>query len=260
VRPDFNEYANWSNNYQDRAGTQVDLWLNHTEEGDMNADALVKWMDNNGVSYHYAGSQDPSTGIVTVVDMVDTDQASWSVLSSNDRAINFCYAGSYSSWALQEWLDKAGKVIDVAAYLFVQDSIKYASLAPNVIWQPYADPPGSADHNYCSTYLRDGNNHTDCGPNFPVDYYKQRVSYYLTAANSSIHPDPHPNPTPAPVTPAPVAPATPDDPTTDPAGETLAQVRGRWERLGWQTVVETLAQLRDKITGSFDADKPGFRW
>jgi hypothetical protein len=250
VRPDFNEYGNFSDNNQDRAGTNVDLWLLHTEEGDMDADALVKWMDNNGVSYHYAGSQ-ASDGGVTVVDMVDTDAASWSVMNSNDRAINFCFAGSYTSWSRQDWLDNAGKVIDVAAYLAVADVLKYPHLAANVIMAPYADPPGIADHNYCTVYLKDGNNHTDVGANFPVDVMKQRVAFYWAAANN-IPPqqDPHPNPTPAPTY----------DPTQNAQQEILEQTRGRWAMLGNQTPVEVLAQLRDHLTGSNDAGKPGMTW
>lgn len=255
VRPDFNEYANWSDNSQGRSGTTVDLWLNHTEEGDMDADALVKWMDGNGVSYHYAGSQDPNDGGVTIVDMVDTDQASWSCLNSNNRSINFCYAGSYTSWTRDEWLSKAGKVIDVAAYLFVQDVIKYPGLRADVIMAPYSDPPGMADHNYCSVYLKDGNNHSDVGPNFPVDYMKQRVLYYWQAANSAApHPDPHPQPTPAPAY----------DPANNAAFETLAQVRGRWGRLGKnpngtdRTVIEALGVLVDKATGQDNSGNTEF--
>lgn len=37
------------------------------------------------------------------------------------------------------------------------------------------------------------------------------------------------------------------------------QINGRWEMLGWQTPVETLAELRDAITGSKDAGKTGFK-
>lgn len=253
VRPDFNEYPNFSDNNQDRGGTDVDLWLNHTEEGDMNADALVKWMDNNSVSYHYAGSQDPNDGGVTVVDMVDTDLASWSVMNSNNRSINACYAGSYTSWSRQEWVDKAGKVIDVFAYLAVQDTIKYPKLAAKVIAAPYSDPPGIADHNYCSVYLKDGNNHSDVGPNFPWDVYKAAVAKYWAAANATTPPapDPHPNPTPAPV---------PYDPTQNAQLEVLIQTRGRFAMLGGQTMIETLAQLRDHLTGSKDAGKQGFEW
>jgi hypothetical protein len=39
--------------------------------------------------------------------------------------------------------------------------------------------------------------------------------------------------------------------------ETWDQIRGRWAMLGDQTVVETLAQLRDKVCGTSDAGKPG---
>lgn len=41
--------------------------------------------------------------------------------------------------------------------------------------------------------------------------------------------------------------------------DTYLQINGRWEMLGWQTPVETLAELRDAITGSKDAGKTGFK-
>jgi hypothetical protein len=65
--------------------------------------------------------------------------------------------------------------------------------------------------------------------------------------------DTKPN-TPPVVTPPP-SPATPP---ANPDAGIWDQVCGRWEMLGWQTVVETLAQLRDAATGSKDAGKPGF--
>lgn len=40
---------------------------------------------------------------------------------------------------------------------------------------------------------------------------------------------------------------------------TYLQINGRWEMLGWQTHIETLAELRDAITGSKDAGKTGFK-
>lgn len=57
-----------------------------------------------------------------------------------------------------------------------------------------------------------------------------------------------------------------DPPATSPISippdydqNTYLQINGRWEMLGWQTPVETLAELRDAITGSKDAGKPGFK-
>ena len=87
ARPDFNEYAVWSPNNQGRAGTKVDLWIIHTQEGDGNADSLAHYLQGNvGVSYHYTISEDSGDHGVTVCDVVDTDLASWSVLSANNRA------------------------------------------------------------------------------------------------------------------------------------------------------------------------------
>lgn len=198
VRPDFNEYANWSDNSQDRAGTTVDLWLIHTEEGDMNADALVNWMKDNGVSYHYAGSQDPNDNGVTVVDMIDTDLASWSVLDANDRAINFCFAGSYANWSQDQWM-KQSKAIDAAAWLCVQDCIKYG-IAPNVITPPYdEDPPGISDHRYVTQHLNIGT-HVDVGDGFPWNYFAGKIAEYWHAAQGGQSDTPPPPP-PAPADP-----------------------------------------------------------
>lgn len=263
VRPDFNEYPNWSDNCQSRNGTAPDLWLNHTEEGNMNADSLVTWMKDNGVSYHYAGSQDPVDGGVTIVDMVDTDDASWSVMNSNNRAINFCYAGSYSNWTRDTWMSRAGKVIDVAAYLFVQDCIRYPSLLKNGVPQvivPYTDGPGLADHRYCSLYLKDGNNHGDVGgpqqppwTGFPWDYQANRVAYYWSVATAGTVPV-TPNPTdPTPVIPQPQVPTCP---TGDAALRLLLEQQlGPWDDVtgrftGWPQLggdVEALKVLQGKV-------------
>jgi hypothetical protein len=199
-RPDFNEFAKWCDNNQDRGGTDIDLWLLHTQEGgggDRAAEDLADFLISstggpNPVSYHYTGSQ-ASDGGVTIVDVVDTDQASWSVGNSNNRSINFCFAGSSSSWSREDWLRQA-KVIDVAAYLFVQDCAKYPKLRARVIAPNYSAPPGAADHRYCTAFLKDGNNHTDVGPNFPWDVFTAAVAKYASGA-----PTPAPAPTPPPV-------------------------------------------------------------
>jgi hypothetical protein len=93
--------------------------------------------------------------------VVDTDLASWSVLSANNRSINLCFAGSSASWSRADWL-KQSKAIDVAAYLAAQDCVKY-KIKPWVILPPYnADPPGVSDHRYVTAKLKDGS-HTDVG-------------------------------------------------------------------------------------------------
>jgi N-acetyl-anhydromuramyl-L-alanine amidase AmpD len=205
-RPDFNEYHKWSPNYQPRSGRKVDLWLIHTEQGNHNADGLASWLDTaaSGVSYHYTISEDPNDHGVTVCDVVDTDFASWSVLAANPESINLCFAGSWAEWTRQQWLDKAGKAIDVAAYLAVQDCQKY-NIPIKVIEPPYAsNPPGISDHRYVTQHLRFGN-HTDVGDNFPWDVFEAAVNKYAGIAVAA----------PAPATPPPSAapplPAAPPD-------------------------------------------------
>lgn len=173
TRPPFTEVEVWGYNRQARNGTKVDLFLLHTQEGgDGDAVGLARWLNSNGVSYHYT----VSTGrpAVTVADVVDTDYASWSVLSANNRSINLCFAGSRASWSRQQWLDNAVS-IDTAAFLAVQDCRKYG-IPIHVIAPPYTSGrAGISDHNYVTEILHDGT-HTDVGPNFPWDMFADAVA------------------------------------------------------------------------------------
>lgn len=199
-RPDFNEFPFFlSGNSEDRNVADVDLWLMHTQEppkgSDNRNDAALELRNflestkgtKNPVSYHYTGSM-ANDGGTTVVDCVDTDEAAWAVGNSNDRSINFCFAGTRSDWTRQQWLDNERGTIAAAAYLFVQDCAKYPKLKARVIAPNYSAPPGAADHNYCTAYLKDGNNHTDVGPNFPWDVFAADVAKY--ANETPVDPKP----------------------------------------------------------------------
>ena len=203
-RPDFNEYPVWSPNNSGR-GAKVDLFLLHTQEGGQNKDAadrLARWLAGPvDVSYHYTISQDDADGGVTVCDVVDTDLASWSVLSANSRSINLCFAGSYAGWNREQWL-KQSKAIDVAAYLAVQDCRKYG-IPLTVIAPPYnAGRAGISDHAYVTRVLKDGT-HTDVGPGFPWDVFAASVAKYSGKAQAPVAPPVVP-PVPPVVAPPPV--------------------------------------------------------
>lgn len=240
-RPDFNEYPIWSPNAESRNGTRIDLILLHTEEGGPvkdGADRLARWLGRreNSVSYHYTISQDPFDNGVTVVDVVDTDQASWSALSANRRSINMVFAGSRAAWSREEWM-KNSRAIDVAAYLAVQDCKKYG-INPKVIAPPYNSmPPGISDHKFVTEKLRDGT-HSDVGNNFPWSYFEQCVAKY--AGTQQV----------------PATPPTPKPPVVAPVGDPLT---ARWNCLGGQTVVEALAEVRDKVIGTNDRGKTGVK-
>lgn len=215
ARPDFNEFPNSCSNNEPRNGTPVDLWLVHTEESSGYDDALG--LSNflisteggpNPVSYHYTISKGQDDDGVTVVDVVDTDQACWAVMASNDRSINLCFAGSSVSWSRDEWITNLGRCIDVAGYLAVQDAIKYGFDptritfgAPNGTGYNLA-PPVVSDHRYCTDYLKDGNTHVDVGDNFPADLLTASIQKYWTIANGA----PAPTPVPAPPVPVPAPP------------------------------------------------------
>lgn len=233
-RPDFNEYPMWSPNNGNRGGTKIDLFLLHTQEGPGNADSLAQYLQGHEVSYHYTVSEDYNDHGVTVVDVVNTDNASWSVLSANQRSINLCFAGSRAAWSRDEWM-RQSKAIDVAAYLAVQDCKKYG-IQIKVLAPPYnSNPPGISDHKYVTQWLKDGT-HTDVGNNFPWDYFAQRVTVWATGG---------------PPTPPPPGPILPPDY----AKETWDQLRLEWPQLGRQSLVNALGEVRDKVLGVDDYAK-----
>lgn len=193
-RPAYNEFPLWTTNCAPRGGTKVDAFLIHTQEGgggNAAAENLAKFCRStegtaDPVSYHYYISQ-ASDGGVTVVDGVDTDLYSYSVLSANRRSINLCFAGSRADWTRADWMKQAN-AIDVAAYLAVQDAKKYG-FPTTVIAPPYKDRlPGISDHRYVTKVLGDGD-HTDVGDGFPWDVLAAAAAKYSGAA---------PVPTPAP--------------------------------------------------------------
>lgn len=208
IEPRYNEIALWSPSNSPRGGRKPDLFLLHTQEGNGDARSLASFLANpaNQVSYHYTVSQD-SAGNVTVVDVVDTDFASWSVLSANPRSINLCFAGSRAGWGRNEWM-RISKAIEVAAWLAVADCKKYG-IATRVLAPPYsANPPGISDHRYVTQYLGDGT-HTDVGDGFPWDFFTAAVKRFTTGA------------APAPVT---TTPST--------GGQTMANVpQDQWDRV-----------------------------
>lgn len=236
-RPDFNEWPMWSPNNSSRGGTKVDLWILHTQEGgggDSAAEDLAKYLQGNNVSYHYTASQ-ASDGGVTVVDVVDTDYASWSVLSANPRSINFCFAGSRAAWTRDQWM-KQSKAIDAAAYLAVQDCKKYG--IPLVVigtGGKYSTArAGVTDHQYVTKVLGDGT-HTDVGAGFPVDYFTERFNFWAAGGQT----------TPPPVT----EKRFPDDWTDrELMVEVLKQLRGPalagWPQLGGKSLVDAVSELR----------------
>ncbi|OQW34526.1 MAG: hypothetical protein A4E20_10930 [Nitrospira sp. SG-bin2] len=178
----FNEVnliSGWPN-ASSRNGRKPIYFVLHTSEGagGMN---LVNYMRNASVSYHYVVGDDG-----TVYDLVDTDDASWSVLDANGYTINLCFGPSFASWTRNEWLQNMGNGIKIAAYLAAQDCRKY-NIAPVIRWGRSASGyptlkgnTGITDHNGI-TYLGIGN-HTDVGPNFPMDVFNQYLQQFFLGA------------------------------------------------------------------------------
>lgn len=192
-RPAFNEFPIWSDNFSDRGGKKPSLFLLHTQEGgggNAAAENLANWFKSaNQVSYHYTISQ-AADGGVTVVDCVDTDLASWSVLDANSYSINLCFAGSKAAWTRDDWLKQAN-AIDVAAYLAVQDAKKYGFPATLIgTGGAYNNAKaGVADHQFVTNVLKIGT-HTDVGPGFPKDVFNVALAKYANAAAQPPAPSP----------------------------------------------------------------------
>lgn len=264
-RPPYNAFSNWTKNQSSRNGTVIDCVFIHTNEpantpsmnfvndGALNLSNFIKSTEggSNPVSYHTVASQNLNDKGVTVVYCADTDNESWSVGNSNPRSLNYCFGGSFSGWTTEQWMQQSG-AIDAIAWEIVSDCIKYGLTTkdkrPPVDWSTnYAhNPPVISDHRYCSVKLRDGNNHTDVDNGrgtFPWKYLEDRINEYADI-QLGITDD---------------KPATPEVPVTKPTpvGPADDQVTLRWNCLGGHTLVEALAEVRDKILGTSDRDKTG---
>ena len=182
VRPDFNEsdQTGISPNCSSRGGAKPIWFLLHTQEGNGTAQSLANYLQNPnaGVSYHYTIDNDGN-----VVDVVDTDMASWSVLDANPRAINLCFAGSRAGWGPTQWIENMGRAVDIAAYIAVQDCKKYG-IPPRIITpeQLGQGESGIADHWAITSGLGIGS-HTDVGDGFIWDRFAAAVDKY---AHSTI--------------------------------------------------------------------------
>lgn len=185
----FNEtnlISDWPN-YQSRNGRKPIYFVLHTSEGagGMN---LVNYMRNAQVSYHYVVGNDGQ-----VYDLVDTDDASWSVLDANNYTINLCFGPSFASWSRNDWLNNMGNGIKIAAYIAARDCHKYG-IDPVVRWGRSASGypslrgnTGITDHNGI-TYLGIGN-HTDVGPNFPMDVFNSYLQQFYSGIQDDMFSD-----------------------------------------------------------------------
>ncbi|MBF6428694.1 DUF1906 domain-containing protein [Nocardia cyriacigeorgica] len=173
-KPAYTEIARMGNSRSNRWGARITNFLLHTQEGNGSAESLAGYLNNsaNGVSYHYTLRD----GIL--VDVVDTDYASWSVLDANSHTINLCFAGSRASWSRDQWL-AIDHDLRIAAWVAVQDARKYG-FSTEVIAPPYRRADGISDHCYVTRALGIGN-HTDVGPNFPWDVFARYVNEYAGA-------------------------------------------------------------------------------
>lgn len=174
VPPKYTEIDMMGNSRSSRT-QRPRMFLLHTEEGNATAENLARYCNvvQNGVSYHYTLRD----GIL--VDVVDTDYASWSVLNANFFTINLCFAGSRAAWTREQWLLRAHD-IEIAAFIAVQDCVKYG-IKPQTFGKDYnglsASGQGISDHRYVTKGLGIGT-HVDVGDGFPWDVFKSHVDRF----------------------------------------------------------------------------------
>ncbi|MFR9767046.1 N-acetylmuramoyl-L-alanine amidase [Nocardia sp. SC052] len=185
-KPEYVELDRMGNSASSRYGRRVTNFLLHTQEGNGTAESLANYLNNpaNGVSYHYTVRD----GVV--VDVVDTNLASWSVLDANSFTINLCFAGSRSAWTREDWL-RIRDDIRIAAWLAVQDARKYG-FATTVIAPPYRRGEGISDHRYVTDCLGIGD-HTDVGPGFPWDVFARDVQAAIDGRTTESEEDDMPS-------------------------------------------------------------------
>lgn len=180
-----------SNNDEDRGKYKARLFVLHTEEGAMLGVDLATWMANNSVSYHYVVNPDGS-----VFDCVDTDEGSWSVLDPpNQYTINLVFGGSFSNWTRQEWLTNFQSGIRSAAYIAVQDCLKYGIDIQILVGNNYpkvVTQSGITDHNAITVNRTalgvPGSTHTDVGPYFPWDVFWTYVQSFTPTGDPTTSP------------------------------------------------------------------------
>lgn len=172
--------------HSSRWGARPWLFVLHTQEGGGTARTLHDYFKRAQVSYHYTVDN------AELIGSVNTDRAAWSVLDANPYTINLCFAGSRAAMSRQEWLDRFGNAIDLAAQAAVRDCLQYG-IDLNVHAHNYgkirARIEGICDHSGITYGLSIGD-HTDVGPNFPWDLFESRVRFWATGGAASPAPAP----------------------------------------------------------------------
>ncbi|WP_202972594.1 N-acetylmuramoyl-L-alanine amidase [Tsukamurella tyrosinosolvens] len=177
--PAYTEIDRMGDSRSSRNGAVIRNFLLHTEEGNSTAERLAAYCNDSahGASYHYTVRD----GVVC--DVVDTDFASWSVLSANPYTISLCFAGSHAGWSRADWLERRDD-LTIAAWLAVADARKYG-FATTVIAPPYRVTDGISDHRYVTRALGIGS-HTDVGDGFPWDVFAADVAAFTGAGAPAV--------------------------------------------------------------------------
>lgn len=203
----------------DRRSKWVVLHTMETAEGNSIAESIGgNWFTNPAAqaSAHYCVDND------SIVQGVNEGDYAWaSGPTGNYLGIQIEMAGR-ASQSRAEWLDNYSRAMLERVAALVADICTRRGIPVRVLAdeQVAAGEPGITTHAALARVFRE-TNHTDPGPNFPWDYFMERVQAHV-AGGGSVE--------------APAAPAAPPVAPTLPAGPTPLR-EGVWhDATGWFTV------------------------
>lgn len=117
----------------------------------------------------------------SAVRCVDDNDIAFAAPGANSNGLQLELAG-YGKQTRGEWLDEYSRgVIDVGADIVAQWCLKYDIPAVRLQTDEIADKTkrGICSHAQVSTAFKTPNGHTDPGPNFPWDFFFERVGAHL---------------------------------------------------------------------------------
>ena len=148
---------------------------------DMEAPETSKTAAN--VAHYFATSAPASAHFciddVEVIQCVRLEDTAWQCKNANANGIGLEHAG-YAKFTRDNWLDDYGKkMLELSAQLAAELCKKYEIPAQRATFAGPENPAVVAP-GFCMHYeVPLHGSHTDPGPNFPIDYYLERVGFYL---------------------------------------------------------------------------------
>lgn len=193
-------------NFTPAKDRHIDLVVIHTMEAPENAhtaENIARWFASDSApqaSAHYCVDAD------SIVQTLEEEHIAWGAAGANDRGVHVEHAG-YARQSVEDWADDYSTAMLERSAALVADICARHGIPPVRLDAAalLAGERGITGHDAVNAAFKKGT-HWDPGPNFPWDWYLERVSAHMRAA-------------------APIAlPALPDGSTVPPESQ--------WVRIG----------------------------